>query len=156
MTQTYPTIRQGSTGPTVTFLQKNLITLGYGSILSSDGKDGADGIFGSNTTKAVRDFQIKHALEVDGVVGEETWGKILSLVPSTDILVNTIQATVQPVPSATAPKPPEPSLPIPSAPPSVQVTDTRIPPEKSNTLILGTAVGIALWYMFKPNRRKRR
>lgn len=152
MTQTYPTIRQGSTGPTVTFLQRNLITLGYGSILAPSG---ADGIFGSKTNQAVRDLQAKHSLVVDGIVGEKTWAKILSLVPSTDILVNTIQATVQPVPSATAPKPPEPSLPSPPMPPSVQVEDTRVAPDKSNGLLLGTAILVGFWLMVKPNKKRR-
>ncbi|TGM28246.1 peptidoglycan-binding domain-containing protein [Leptospira levettii] len=152
MTATYPTIRQGSTGPTVTFLQKNLITLGYGSILSPNG---ADGIFGSKTNQAVRDFQLKNSLVVDGIVGSKTWEKILTQVPSTDILVNTIQATVQPVPSATAPKPPEPSLPSPTLPTSVQVEDTRVTPKKSDGVLMGAAILVGFWFMIKPNKKRR-
>lgn len=32
-----------------------------------------DGVFGKNTTHAVRDFQAAHHLEVDGIVGAKTW-----------------------------------------------------------------------------------
>lgn len=34
-----------------------------------------DGIFGDKTDKATRDFQKKHGLTVDGIVGKFTWGK---------------------------------------------------------------------------------
>jgi peptidoglycan hydrolase-like protein with peptidoglycan-binding domain len=157
-TTTYPTLRQGSQGSSVVFLQKNLISLGYGSLLAPYG---ADGIFGSKTTQAVRDFQTKHALTVDGIVGEKTWAKILSMVPSSDILVNTIQATVQTVPTTPPPKPPtptqtEPSLPPPPPlPPTIQVTDTRVPPKKSDGLVLGIAILVGGWFMIKPNKKRR-
>ena len=37
----------------------------------------ADGIFGSKTLAAVRKFQQENILEVDGIVGEKTWGALL-------------------------------------------------------------------------------
>lgn len=72
-----PTIRRGSKGPYVVECQKDLIRLGY-----DVGKTGADGIFGKNTEKAVREFQRQHTdadgkpLKVDGIVGEKTWWAI--------------------------------------------------------------------------------
>jgi peptidoglycan hydrolase-like protein with peptidoglycan-binding domain len=36
----------------------------------------ADGIFGSGTDAAVKDFQSKNGLGVDGIVGPNTWGKL--------------------------------------------------------------------------------
>ena len=59
------TYRQGSTGGQVRVIQEKLKRWGY--------YDGAvDGIFGSATAKAVRQFQQKNGLQVDGIVGRET------------------------------------------------------------------------------------
>ncbi len=58
----------GSAGETVTVIQNALVAFGYPL------KDhGADGIFGSETEKAVRDFQTdNNATMIDGIVGPET------------------------------------------------------------------------------------
>ena len=61
-------IQRGSTGTNVKILQENLIKLGF-----SCGPDGADGDFGTNTFKAVVNFQKKYKLEVDGIAGPETF-----------------------------------------------------------------------------------
>lgn len=37
-----------------------------------------DGIFGPLTLEAVKDFQLEHKLEVDGIVGPKTWAALLS------------------------------------------------------------------------------
>lgn len=52
-------------------------------ILEANGYDlnycgGCDGIFGSGTEYAVKAYQKEHNLKVDGEVGAETWGKMLS------------------------------------------------------------------------------
>ncbi|MDE5653764.1 MAG: N-acetylmuramoyl-L-alanine amidase [Muribaculaceae bacterium] len=57
------TIRRGSKGSEVTLLQKMLNIQ-------------ADGIFGPLTEEAVRDFQQKSRLVVDGIVGPKTWGAL--------------------------------------------------------------------------------
>lgn len=57
----------GDTGEDVKALQEDLIELGYDL-----GKWGADGDFGSMTDEAVRTFQAKSKLEVDGWVGKNT------------------------------------------------------------------------------------
>jgi peptidoglycan hydrolase-like protein with peptidoglycan-binding domain len=36
-----------------------------------------DGIFGAETQKAVKAYQQKYGLDVDGIVGVNTWGKLL-------------------------------------------------------------------------------
>ncbi len=57
------TLKKGSRGEDVKTLQKKLnIT--------------ADGIFGSDTEKAVKNFQAKSGLVADGIVGSKTWAKL--------------------------------------------------------------------------------
>jgi Putative peptidoglycan binding domain/Transglycosylase SLT domain len=41
-----------------------------------------DGLFGGNTDKAVKLFQSKRTLSVDGIVGQNTWAALLSVAPS--------------------------------------------------------------------------
>ena len=59
------TLRQGSTGQTVRTMQKKLKNWGYYS-------GAVDGIFGSQTKKAVISFQRKNGLTPDGIVGTKT------------------------------------------------------------------------------------
>jgi peptidoglycan hydrolase-like protein with peptidoglycan-binding domain len=54
-------------GDDVRQVQKALIKEGF-----DVGFDGADGIFGQGTDKAVREFQQQKGLTVDGIVGAET------------------------------------------------------------------------------------
>ena len=60
-------IRFGARGEKVKKIQEQLIKLDYNC-----GKDGADGVFGLNTLKAVLNFQKDYQLEADGVVGPLT------------------------------------------------------------------------------------
>ena len=64
----YTTIRYGSSGDEVKKLQESLNSQGY--------KLDVDGKFGSATQSAVRDYQSKNGLTVDGIVGDNTWGKL--------------------------------------------------------------------------------
>lgn len=61
--------KRGSTGDEVLNIQKRLSSWGYYS-----GK--IDGIYGSSTEKAVKDFQKKHSLTPDGVAGAATLEKL--------------------------------------------------------------------------------
>lgn len=65
-------LRKGDEGSQVKALQALLI--GYGYDL---GRTGADGDFGEKTDKAVRKFQSSNGLNPDGVVGDNTWAKLL-------------------------------------------------------------------------------
>ncbi|MDY7224144.1 C40 family peptidase [Halalkalibacterium halodurans] len=58
-------LRQGSRGDAVRDLQRSLKDLGYYRM-------SVDGIFGAGTTTAVREFQRKMGLTVDGVAGPQT------------------------------------------------------------------------------------
>jgi WD40 repeat protein len=57
-------------GDDILLVQQRLLTLGYSEV----GK--ADGIFGPLTDQAVRRFQQINGLEVDGVVGPNTWDQL--------------------------------------------------------------------------------
>ena len=61
-----PTLRRGSRGNDVESLQITLNEMGYGNLV-------VDGILGSNTEKAVKQFQKDMSLAVDGIVGRNTW-----------------------------------------------------------------------------------
>ena len=70
-----PTLRIGAKGGITRLLQERLNKLGY-----SCGK--ADGIFGSKTYNAVRSFQRACGFkggDIDGIVGRNTWRKLLGM-----------------------------------------------------------------------------
>lgn len=69
-----PTVRKNASGNITKLLQDRLISLGY-----SCGDSGADGKFGSGTKAAVEAFQRANNLEADGIVGQDTWRKLLGL-----------------------------------------------------------------------------
>lgn len=74
-----PLLQLGSTGSAVVELQSKLILLGY-----SCGENGADGIFGDDTYRAVRQFQQNNGLSVDGKVGANTWTKLETAPPNNE------------------------------------------------------------------------
>lgn len=67
-----PTLRQGSRGNITKLLQEKLVSFGYNT-------NGVDGIFGSQTKTAVINYQKSMGLSQDGIVGENTWKKLLNL-----------------------------------------------------------------------------
>lgn len=68
----YPTLKKGARGNITKLLQEKLVSLGYNT-------NGVDGIFGSGTEKAVISFQKNNGLVVDGIVGKNTWRKIINI-----------------------------------------------------------------------------
>jgi murein L,D-transpeptidase YcbB/YkuD len=65
---TMPVISFGSSGTPVQILQKLLVSNGYGITI--------DGIFGPITETAVKAFQNRRRLSIDGVVGRRTWWEL--------------------------------------------------------------------------------
>ena len=67
-----PVLKKGVQGNITKLLQEKLVKLGYST-------NGVDGIFGSGTYSAVREFQKARGLSADGIVGQNTWRKLLNL-----------------------------------------------------------------------------
>jgi len=65
------TLRQGYRGNDVKYMQELLMKAG-----ETLPKYGADGSFGLETKRAVQSFQRKNNLEIDGIVGKQTWAKL--------------------------------------------------------------------------------
>lgn len=80
ITNSYPgtPLREGDRGPNVTVIQTSLnrISQNYPAIPKITP---VDGIFGPNTTAAVRKFQEIFGLAVDGIVGKATWYQLVQL-----------------------------------------------------------------------------
>lgn len=70
-----PLLRHGMVGEVVRAAQ--FLLNGRGA---SCGKWGADGEFGPQTEAAVLAYQRRNGLEADGIVGQQTWAKLLGLV----------------------------------------------------------------------------
>lgn len=69
-----PTLKKGAEGNITKLMQERLISLGYDL-----GKHGADGDFGTATYNAVVKFQKDNRLTADGIIGQNTWRKLLNL-----------------------------------------------------------------------------
>ena len=69
-----PTVKKGAKGNITRLIQKRLLSLGY-----KLPKWGADGGFGDETVEAVKLFQSDNGLTPDGIVGQNTWRKLLGL-----------------------------------------------------------------------------
>lgn len=69
-----PTLKKGTKGKITKLGQEKLISLGYDL-----GIYGADEVFGTATYNAVVKFQKDNGLTPDGIIGQNTWRKLLNL-----------------------------------------------------------------------------
>ncbi len=76
-----PPMRSGAVGPGVAAVQQGLIDLGYDLPVSTRRFGVPDGIYGNETSTAVRAFQRKEGLGQDGVVGTNTMTRLDTLLP---------------------------------------------------------------------------
>ena len=79
----FPLLRRGSLSNYVLIAQDDLNTLGYRT-------GGLDGIFGSATQTAVRNYQSRVGLSVDGIIGCNTWRSLQENVVGTGRTSTTI------------------------------------------------------------------
>ena len=90
---TYKQVGYGSSGSSVTELQKLLNNNGYNLSV--------DGVFGSKTQAAVKDYQKKNNLAVDGIAGANTWGALTKAKTSTKATTPAATTTQSTAPSTT-------------------------------------------------------
>ena len=76
--ENYPTTRQGNRNNFVRIIQYLLNEYGYNVSV--------DGIFGGATRNAVVRFQADNGLAQDGIVGRNTWSRLLNINPSSVVL----------------------------------------------------------------------
>lgn len=67
--RTWPTYQSGSSGENVRSIQYMLVQRGYSLTV--------DGQFGSGTASVVKSFQSANGLSADGIVGSQTWEKLI-------------------------------------------------------------------------------
>ena len=79
----YPQLKRGSLSNYVLIAQDDLNTLGFKT-------GGLDGIFGSATQNAVREYQRSVGLSVDGIIGCNTWSSLQEDVVGTGRTSTTI------------------------------------------------------------------
>ena len=68
-------LKKGSKGTAVKSLQ--MLLVGHGFYCGTANGNGVDGDFGNLTLKAVKEYQTSRKLTVDGIVGSQTWTKLL-------------------------------------------------------------------------------
>jgi hypothetical protein len=71
---TQPVLKRGSRGDLVVWAQEHLVGAGQTQLPVT-------GIFGKQTTAAVRAFQLSRGLGIDGVIGTTTWNALLGVEP---------------------------------------------------------------------------
>jgi len=69
----HPLLKRGSKGDLVVWAQEHLIAAGADLPVT--------GIFGRQTTRAVRDFKEGHGLPANGVIDTDTWNALLAFTP---------------------------------------------------------------------------
>lgn len=69
-------VKEGARGNLTKLIQQRLINRGYTSL---EKYGGADGIFGNATTLAIKALQKNKGIDIDGIVGKDTWKALYSL-----------------------------------------------------------------------------
>ncbi len=84
--------RPGDSGPAVAVLTEALIA----RELLADSPASRDDVYGPDDVKATEEFQRSNSLQVDGIVGPQTWGALLKVVKpgETGPHVRVVQATL--------------------------------------------------------------
>lgn len=90
-------LKTGVTSPAVGELQQKLLDLGYSAIVKPTN------YFGTETLKAIRDFQEKNSLTVDGKVGGNTSKKIDEILANKNKTTDNTSKSAEPTTTTTSP-----------------------------------------------------
>ena len=135
-----PLLKRGSTGPAVVEAQKALM-----NVLQRSFRFGADGQFGDETERAVREVQSRFNLAVNGTVDADTW----TLLVGEDVTIGGGTSTPpSSPPTFTPPSPP---------PPPVDITIRERDSKQDSTMLyagLGLVAVVGLLLMRKSKGRK--
>jgi peptidoglycan hydrolase-like protein with peptidoglycan-binding domain len=112
-----PVLRVGSQGEPVSELQALLKLLGYYS-------GEVDGVYRANTAAAVSAFQQAVGLQADGIVGSDTWNRLLPASSSSTAAAATPTPTPTPTPSPTPATPSVTPTPAPTPTPVTTSPET--------------------------------
>lgn len=105
-----PPLGIGESGVAVRLVQEGLAADGFEMPASTKQTGGLDGVFGEETFRVVKEFQIKHGLDVDGIVGRQTMGRLDGLALQGQRLPDCPVAEQPPIASAFTGVPAETSL----------------------------------------------
>ncbi len=106
----------------VLIIQKTLVTLGY-----KLPEHGIDGMMGTETTHAIKEFQIAEEIRVDGIPGPETFGSLVEVLKK--------QAGEKPKTSNVDQTKAQKSAPVASVPPHVVATPKAPTPAPTPTSV---------------------
>lgn len=89
-----PALHRGETGEAVRLVQQGLIDLGFPLPVSTRRFGTPDGIFGEETQRQLRAFQVREHLSPDGAAGRDTMGRLDTLLPNAGPPVPPLPAVV--------------------------------------------------------------
>jgi peptidoglycan hydrolase-like protein with peptidoglycan-binding domain len=130
-------LRDGSRGEAVRKVQQALIDAGHPLPVF-----GADGIFGSETRAAVRDFQRAAGIGIDGIVGPQTMGSLDARFSGGPAPVPPGPTPIPPTPAPPTPVPPTPTPPAPAATITSQTVATQPGSRARTTVGVGEKVDL--------------
>jgi hypothetical protein len=105
-----PLLKLGECNESVRLIQEGLVADGFQMPKSTKEDGEMDGDFGTETYNTIMNFQTKHKLDRDGIVGRDTMGKFDDLAIANDLAPteHSTPVTCHPKPKLPLPKPPGP------------------------------------------------
>ncbi len=105
-----PLLKLGECNESVRLVQEGLVADGFQIPKSTNENGETDGDFGTETYNTIMNFQTKHKLDRDGVLGRDTMGKFdeLAILNELSPIEHSTRVTCHPKPKLPVPQPPAP------------------------------------------------